>query len=330
MGIDKIQKASKMVFSDHRYGEGVVQADIIDVILNASGGIVTERDVREKLKRDQKTIRYHMQSLHGSKCVDWIHPDPNDQKRKKTWGIRRIENLRNIRNELPKIELKKYNTAVEIVIKTLITGKYPYENDRFREQLHMSESFFDLCVLNDPETLFQNAWKIFQLSEGFERYRHMKNCIDKLISDYAKYHPNTEMTKEVLLKNFRETPTEEFEEIFKETIDKVGYINVFEALTYELFGCVTNLDNVFENCVLYDISSGKATPEEVELIYRKKDEQAKLREELERDPVSTVERIIQDNHLSGPEFTITSKLLMQKWKEAQQKILNLYQLTHHS
>ncbi|KKG16017.1 hypothetical protein EO98_04780 [Methanosarcina sp. 2.H.T.1A.6] len=327
MNAKELQKKSKCTYrtSKSRQKEGVTQVNIIEFILNASDGIANELDIPEKLKMNESTIRKHMPLLYESYCVDWIHPDPDDKKRKKIWSIRRIENLRNIRKEYPEIKLNTYKTALDIIIKTFITRNYPCENNRFREQLQVSESFFDLCVLNDPDTLFQNAWKSYQHSEGFEKYRRVKNCINKLISDYAKYHPNVEMTEELFLKTCREIPVEELKEILKDAIDEVGYGAVFEALTYDLLGCVTNLDNVFENCVLNDISSGRANPKEIDIIYRKKDAQARLREEIERDPVSAVEKMIQDNRLSGPEINIALKMLTQKCCESQQRNLNLLQ-----
>jgi len=150
------------------------------------------------------------------------------------------------------------------------------------------------------------------MGEGFEKHRRVKNHIRDLIADYVRFHPGVEMFETTFLKMYRDGPEELFAEISPGIIDEIGACRIFEALTYDIFGCVTNLDHVFENCVLNDINSGTSTPEEVDFIYKIKNENALLRDDLEAGPSSKIEKIIQDNRMSGVNLKLVSKILIQK------------------
>lgn len=299
-----------------RLKEDEVPTYIIEFIAGELSPVI-ESKIRDYLKKkcnivDRSNIKKHLKELLSSQYIDKI---PSDHCSDNIWDIRRIENLKRIHNRFPGIELQAYEKAINVIVSELVSGKYPYENENFRQQLSLSKSFFILCVTNDYKCLLNNAWKNYQFGEGFELYRHVKNCISRLTVDYITRHPDAKISEESFLKIYNEKPKETFAEISNELINDIGSLSILEALYYERFSSVTNLDNVFEACCHFDIVSGTATPEELEFLYRIKDQEAGLRDELDKDLRSTVDKMVQERRLSGTDIEMIFDVLDQKRKE---------------
>lgn len=343
-----IQAQTPKVYGNTREEARVGEIAIIKTILEAPRkdpvDFISEQEISVALGRNRRTVANHMKKFNVfycsekkmkkdpidysvGECVDKLLPDPTDIHKNNRWSIRRIENLRCICKKYPEIELNQNDRARDIVAKYFVSERYPHEKARFKEQLRVSKSFFDMCVINDQKTLFQTAREIYQRSEGLEQYRRVKKNLNRLATEYKKHFPcYVDVSNEKIFVDLRQLPADVFQEIFHETIDEIGYGDILEALTYDSFGCVINLDYVFESCVLKDADSNKIDQiddDAKKILDEQKEALVRLMDEIESDPASAVEKMIQENRLSGPEVHIATKMLMQKWCESQQQILAL-------
>lgn len=153
---------------------------------------VPEPEIRDFLTKnygmtDQGNIREHLKNLKDSNCVEKILPKKSGLANK--WEIKKIENLQEIRVKYPNIQLNKYDKALNIILEEQVRKGGLLHVDAtnaqgLRVQLFLSVSFFDMCLKNDIETLYDKACEIYKLGEGFSEDKHIENCISEF---YTKY-----------------------------------------------------------------------------------------------------------------------------------------------
>ncbi|AKB43046.1 MULTISPECIES: hypothetical protein [Methanosarcina] len=169
-----------------------IKAGIIELIIG-SNGAVSEPKIREILEKkykiiDQKNIKNHLTDLKNSSCIVKI---PAKSGFANYWDIKKIENLKNIRFKFPAIQLNKYEKSLDIVLKERALKETLFHVDsprayKFRDQLFLSISFFDMCINNDLETLYDRAYKIYRSNEGYDEYQIIKKRIIEVYTEKIK------------------------------------------------------------------------------------------------------------------------------------------------
>ena len=136
---------------------------------------------------DEKNIRIHLRDLQKQHCIEKIPHEPGlDNK----WKIEKIDNLRNIREHYPDIQLNTYDKSINIVLEEQIRKGYLPSNihsQEFRVQLSLSVSFFNKCLEKDIKTICDTAYKMYQYGEGFEEYKRIQNYIEMLYTNYIQH-----------------------------------------------------------------------------------------------------------------------------------------------
>lgn len=170
-----------------------VKTAIIEFILR-SPEAVPEPDIREFLRKkyeivDQGNIKKHLRDLQTLPycCIEKIPPKRGFANK---WDIKKIENLKSLRFYFPEIPLNRYQKSIDIVFKERYSdvGFFTYP-DEFRTQLLLSSSFFDMCIQTDMLTLYQKAYEMDQLGEGFDRHQRVKKYINEIYTECMKGIP---------------------------------------------------------------------------------------------------------------------------------------------
>lgn len=173
-------------------GENTVKIEIIKYILSKNDS-VPGPEIIKKIKEtcnlvDEKNIRVHFKDLQKKHCIEKIPHEPGlDNK----WKIGKIENLQNIRKHYPDLQLNIYEKSLNIILEEQVRKRYLLSVDtthalELRIQLSLSVSFFDMCLKNDIETLYDKAEEIYQLGEGYDYTKIIKNCTNELYTKYIK------------------------------------------------------------------------------------------------------------------------------------------------
>ena len=263
-----------------------VKAGIIKFIISSKGA-VREPDIRERLRKDydivdQGNIKTHLRDLqHRFHCIEKISPKkPGDANE---WELRRIEHVINIRSNFPDIQLKTYDKALNIVHKRFfpLHPDSPMTN-KFRVQLLLSDSFFDMCTKTDPETVYDRAYELYKHSfdtwgkefpeweqrivEDMSRERAvgMFTTMMKEIPSQLNIPKEAEILKaafEIAAKKIKDEESELMNEYHK--WDKSG--EAFEMKLPLFIGSVL-IEKMFDHCFQRDIADGTASPEEIEFV----------------------------------------------------------------
>jgi hypothetical protein len=169
-----------------------VKTGIIELIIGQSGA-VREPEIRKLLEKrykivDQGNMKKHLGDLKDSSCIVKTPAKPGFAN---FWDVKKIENLRNIRFKFPEIQLNKYEKSLDIVLKERALKETPFHVDsprayKFRDQLFLSISFFDMCINNDLETLYDRAYKIYRSNEGYDEYQIIKKRINEVYTEKIK------------------------------------------------------------------------------------------------------------------------------------------------
>lgn len=183
-----------------------VKAEIIEFIIS-SNEAVREPAIREHLRTkygivDQGNIKTHLNDLQLQfSCIEKIPPKkPGDANK---WEVRRIEQIRNIRSHFSEIQLKKYEKPLKIILKRFfpLNQNSPMAN-KFRIQLLLSNSYFDMCMKTYPETVDTIAFELYK--HGFDKWgKEYPEWEQRILEDMSRgraVEMFTIMMKEILPK----------------------------------------------------------------------------------------------------------------------------------
>jgi hypothetical protein len=169
-----------------------VKAGIIEFIIR-SNGAVPEPEIRKFLAREYEvknlgSLKRHLKDLQYRpySCIAKIQGKSGLANK---WNITKIEHLKNIRINFPEMRLNRYKKSLNIIIRERsFNSKTPNAN-RFRVQLLISVSFFDMCLKSEIETLYTKADEIRKLSRDASIWRSLrsaKNQTNKLYTEFMK------------------------------------------------------------------------------------------------------------------------------------------------
>jgi hypothetical protein len=169
-----------------------VKAGIIEFIIRSDGAI-PEPEIRKFLARKYEiknlgTLKKHLKDLQYRpySCIVKIQGKSGLANK---WDIKKIEHLKNIRIHFPEMRLNGYKKSLNIIIvERSFNSKTPNAN-RFRIQLLISVSFFDMCLKSEIETLYSKADEIRKFSRNASIWRSLgsaKNKTNKLYTEFMK------------------------------------------------------------------------------------------------------------------------------------------------
>jgi hypothetical protein len=172
-----------------RLKQNAMKSNIIDLILRNPLPI-KEQNIRKAMKenynvRGQGSINIHLHSLKELNCIELISP-VKGITRSNSWDIKTIKNLESIRIIFPDIPLNRYEKVLKIVSKgRLLIANNP-RLKVFNAELILSISFFDTCVKNDIDTLYDKAIEMYKFGECFESDKSNESLINEVYTEFKK------------------------------------------------------------------------------------------------------------------------------------------------
>lgn len=155
-----------------------VKTGIVDYILKQKTPI-EEPTIRDYVKNkygvsDNSTIRAHLKDLKDKyKCVGKTPGSPGCANR---WTINTINHLLKIKTHFPIINLKKYNTSIDIIRRQHVRdGDLNDAISTITHYLHISDAFFLMCLTHDVDDLYTRWLSLYQYTDGYETYRKLHN-----------------------------------------------------------------------------------------------------------------------------------------------------------
>jgi hypothetical protein len=182
---------------------GEVKSSILEFILEQKGAI-GEPAIRKYLFEkfdviDQGNINRHLHYLRKHECIELI---PSQKKGLSNhWDIKKLKNLKSIREEFPELQLNKHEKAINIIITELSNDvEYFYgEWLRLHIQLLLSLSFFDTCIEIDSKTLGQRIWKSYTTIKDSFRHERINDLLKICYRAYAKYYSDFKVSEDVFV-----------------------------------------------------------------------------------------------------------------------------------
>lgn len=195
---------------------GEVKTAIILYILE-NGESVSEPNIRKHLRekfgvRNQGTINDHLHKLEDIKCIESI--TPNRKTRSNFWDITKLEHLKNIRHEFPKILINSYEKSLMIIFKERGYSLNKVDNLDFYIKLILSVSLFDAFLDNDINDLMYKSEKIYLKGEGYIKTKNYEYHINTFFKSYEKVNPEYKLPKDF--------------KIYKRTISREAFLKMFE------------------------------------------------------------------------------------------------------
>ena len=150
---------------------------------------IPEPEIRVYLReqhgvRDQGTINTHLHDLKKLNCVE-LTP-PSKEIRFNQWDIKTIKNLECIRLNFPEIPLNQHEKALKIVSKGRLLIANNSRLKLFNAELILSIAFFDTCVKNDTDTLYDKAIEMYKFGEGYESSKLNESLINEVYAEFQK------------------------------------------------------------------------------------------------------------------------------------------------
>ena len=228
-----------------------VKAGIIEFIIS-SDGPVPEPEIREFLGEkykiiDQGNIKKHLRDLqyHPYSCIDKLLTKPGFAN---LWDTKRIKNLSNIMLHFPDIRLNKYKKSLDIILYRhgLHQGD-PYDDyileapihKKYRIQLFLSLSFFNMCLTNDLETLYAKVDEICKLSPGATYWRDQLPVEKPTNKPYFEFMKRLLENPNIWLDVYNECINDPQTAVMCQTyLESSAEIRIFETIFQQILGDV--------------------------------------------------------------------------------------------
>lgn len=213
---------------------GEVKTAIILYILENKES-VSEPDIRKHLRekfgvRNQGTINDHLHKLEDIKCIESI--TPNRKIRSNFWDITKLEHLKNIRHEFPKILINSYEKSIMIIFKERGYSLNKVDNLDFYIKLILSVSLFDAFLDADIKELIYKSEKIYLRDDGYIKVKNYEYHVDKFLKLYKEANPDFKIPSEL--------------SIYKRHLSKEAFFKIFENFKEKTDEMIKELDEAFK------------------------------------------------------------------------------------
>jgi len=154
-----------------------VKTGIVEYILKQTNPI-EEPAIRDYIKQkynvgDDSTIKVHLKDLNDTyKCVGKTQGAPG---RANLWDVSTIDHLLKIKEHFPHINLKSFDISIDIIRRQHVSKDFVGIAAMIREYLHLSDSFFSMCLTHDIEGLYNRWLVLYQHTDGYEIYCKFKS-----------------------------------------------------------------------------------------------------------------------------------------------------------
>lgn len=195
------------------------------------------------------------------------------------WNITNIKHLKNIKHHFKdddcfkKIRLNIHQKSLNVINDQRGFDPGTTLGKRYRIQMFLSVSFFDMCLTTEVETLYSKADEIYKLSRGSAYWRELSpatNPINKLYTEFMKTmltnpniwldvyneYINDPLTSYIYLKCFKFSEDIEIsEEAFKEIVEGAlpkNYVESYKELYKMMVKHISN--NLASEIITHKIS----------------------------------------------------------------------------
>lgn len=211
------------------------KASIIEFILENENEI-SEPAIRDRLKgkhnvTDQGTINKHLHFLWKKlECIERV--PPIKQGITSHWNITNIENLRNIKNEFPKILLNSYEKSIMIIFNERGYDIRKIENLDFYIKLLLSVSLFDAFLDADIHELMYKAKKIYLRDEGYMKTYNYEYHVEKFIKMYKEVNQDFKIPTDL--------------KIYQRHMSKEAFFKIFEEFKIKTNEMIKELEEAYK------------------------------------------------------------------------------------
>lgn len=193
-----------------RMNVGEVKSSILKYILKNEEP-VGEPAIREFLLKkyyiiDQGNINRHLHDLQKLDCIELIPPEKKGLRN--YWDIKRLKNLRNIKQEFPEVRLNDYEKSIKIVLKEHEHFENSPEWLTFYLKLLLSASFFNTSIETEGRELDRGIWKIYITTIGSYRHQRIDELLELCYFAHIKCHSEFKMSEEEFTNTIKAHPWE--------------------------------------------------------------------------------------------------------------------------
>jgi hypothetical protein len=206
-----------------RLNVGEVKSSILKFILK-NEKLVGEPAIREfLLKRynimDQGNINRHLHDLQKLDCIELIPPEKKGLRN--YWDIKKLKNLRNIKQQFPEIRLNDYEKSIKIVLKE----HEHFENSpdwlSFYLKLLLSASFFNTSIETGSRGLDRGIWKIYINTIGSYRHQRIDELLELCYFTHIKHYSDFKMSEDEFINTIKAHPWEIYRSFAEDVLLKL-------------------------------------------------------------------------------------------------------------
>ena len=179
---------------------GEVKSSILEFILE-NKELVEEPAIRRYLLKkydviDQGNINRHLHDLRKHECIELI---PQQKKGlSNQWDIKKLKNLKKIREEFPELRLNKYEKAINMIILEFKRDDiYIFDWLKIYIKLLLSVSFFDTCLKIDIKMLCQRIWRSYITTKDPAQHMDIDDLSKICYDVYAKHYSDCKVSEEM-------------------------------------------------------------------------------------------------------------------------------------
>lgn len=191
-----------------RLNVGEVKSSILEFILE-NDGPAGEPAIRNFLLEkyniaDQGNINRHLHDLQKLDCIELIPPEKKGLKN--VWDIKKLKNLKKIKQEFPEVRLNDYEKSINIILRELERFEHSPDWLNFYLKLLLSPSFFNTCIETGSRALEIGIWKIYINSIGYYRHQRIDDILKVCYFSYIKLHPEFKMSEILFMNTIKAHP----------------------------------------------------------------------------------------------------------------------------
>ena len=195
-----------------RLNVGEVKSNIICFILENVKS-VGEPAIRDFLLQkydlmDQGNINRHLHDLQKLDCIELIPPQKKGWRN--YWDIKKLKNLRKIKQEFPEVRLNDYEKSINILLLELEHFERSPNWLNFYLKLLLSPSFFKTCIETGSRVLDKGIWKVYLNGVGSNRHQHIEELLKACYLACGKYQSNFKMLEKEFTDTMKALPWDVF------------------------------------------------------------------------------------------------------------------------
>ena len=206
-----------------RFQVGEIKSAILICILE-NEEMTSEPAIRDYLKKnynvsDHGTINKHLHYLLELGCIELTLPS-KETTRANRWDVKKLKNLKKIKQEFPEVHLNDYEKSINIVLAELEYFEHSPDWLNFYLKLLLSASFFNTFIETGKKKLDDGIWKVYITGIGSARHQRIDDLLKLCYSSYVKHHSEFKISEERFTNSMRGIPWEIYIRFTEDMIPK--------------------------------------------------------------------------------------------------------------